>query len=164
MCRKQRKKKETPTFNNVGFNVNVQGHLLSHVSSMQVYGFASYFLKELLTHKWRNVCVCETGVPIKVSHLKEGTSKDTPLEIFNYLNEVGYVSSTLEHWYICRMLYMLLFEVYACFVLFFFPQRKARSRPNRHRGKPLRRNEVQRYSLHPRDLPVLCCFWQLYIP
>ncbi|KAI5615723.1 argininosuccinate synthase, partial [Silurus asotus] len=29
------------------------------------------------------------GVPVKVRHLKEGTSKDTPLEIFNYLNEVG---------------------------------------------------------------------------
>ncbi|XP_060768966.1 argininosuccinate synthase isoform X1 [Neoarius graeffei] len=29
------------------------------------------------------------GIPIKVKHLKEGTSKDTSLEIFNYLNEVG---------------------------------------------------------------------------
>ncbi|XP_018588309.1 argininosuccinate synthase [Scleropages formosus] len=29
------------------------------------------------------------GVPVKVTHLKEGTSKTTPLQIFTYLNEIG---------------------------------------------------------------------------
>ncbi|KAK6305291.1 hypothetical protein J4Q44_G00240710 [Coregonus suidteri] len=29
------------------------------------------------------------GVPIKVTHVKEGKSKDTPLDIFSYLNEIG---------------------------------------------------------------------------
>lgn len=29
------------------------------------------------------------GVPIKVTHVKEGKSKDKPLEIFSYLNEIG---------------------------------------------------------------------------
>lgn len=29
------------------------------------------------------------GVPVKVIHVKEGKSKDTPLEIFSYLNEIG---------------------------------------------------------------------------
>uniref|UniRef100_A0A8C8GA85 Argininosuccinate synthase n=1 Tax=Oncorhynchus tshawytscha TaxID=74940 RepID=A0A8C8GA85_ONCTS len=29
------------------------------------------------------------GVPIKVTHVKEGKSKDTPLDIFSYLNEMG---------------------------------------------------------------------------
>ncbi|ROL53854.1 Argininosuccinate synthase [Anabarilius grahami] len=29
------------------------------------------------------------GVPVKVTHVKEGKSKDTPLEIFSYLNEIG---------------------------------------------------------------------------
>uniref|UniRef100_W5KLM0 Argininosuccinate synthase n=1 Tax=Astyanax mexicanus TaxID=7994 RepID=W5KLM0_ASTMX len=29
------------------------------------------------------------GVPVKVTHLKEGKTKDTPLDIFCYLNEVG---------------------------------------------------------------------------
>uniref|UniRef100_A0A673ZD31 Argininosuccinate synthase n=1 Tax=Salmo trutta TaxID=8032 RepID=A0A673ZD31_SALTR len=29
------------------------------------------------------------GVPIKVTHIKEGKSKDTPLDIFSYLNEIG---------------------------------------------------------------------------
>ncbi|XP_067295864.1 argininosuccinate synthase [Pseudorasbora parva] len=29
------------------------------------------------------------GVPVKVTHIKEGTSKDRPLEIFCYLNEIG---------------------------------------------------------------------------
>ncbi|KAJ8390034.1 hypothetical protein AAFF_G00111950 [Aldrovandia affinis] len=29
------------------------------------------------------------GVPVKVTHLKEGRSLDTPLEMFSYLNEIG---------------------------------------------------------------------------
>ncbi|MEQ2237776.1 Adenylosuccinate synthetase, partial [Ilyodon furcidens] len=29
------------------------------------------------------------GVPVKVMHVKEGKSKDTPLDIFSYLNEIG---------------------------------------------------------------------------
>ncbi|XP_052316631.1 argininosuccinate synthase-like [Oncorhynchus keta] len=29
------------------------------------------------------------GVPIKVTHFKEGKSKDTPLDLFSYLNEMG---------------------------------------------------------------------------
>uniref|UniRef100_A0A8C1Z700 Argininosuccinate synthase n=1 Tax=Cyprinus carpio TaxID=7962 RepID=A0A8C1Z700_CYPCA len=29
------------------------------------------------------------GVPVRVTHVKEGTSKDTPLELFCYLNEIG---------------------------------------------------------------------------
>uniref|UniRef100_A0A8C2FMD3 Argininosuccinate synthase n=1 Tax=Cyprinus carpio TaxID=7962 RepID=A0A8C2FMD3_CYPCA len=29
------------------------------------------------------------GVPVKVTHVKEGTCKETPLEIFCYLNEIG---------------------------------------------------------------------------
>lgn len=29
------------------------------------------------------------GVPVKVTNVKESTSKDTPLEIFSYLNEIG---------------------------------------------------------------------------
>lgn len=29
------------------------------------------------------------GVPVRVSHLKDGVSKETPLEIFCYLNEIG---------------------------------------------------------------------------
>lgn len=29
------------------------------------------------------------GVPVKVTHLKEGQSRDTPLQIFSYLNEIG---------------------------------------------------------------------------
>ncbi|XP_052454679.1 argininosuccinate synthase [Carassius gibelio] len=29
------------------------------------------------------------GVPVRVTHVKEGKSKDTPLEIFCYLNEIG---------------------------------------------------------------------------
>ncbi|CAM4547375.1 unnamed protein product [Leuciscus chuanchicus] len=29
------------------------------------------------------------GVPVKVTHVKEGKSKDSPLEIFSYLNEIG---------------------------------------------------------------------------
>uniref|UniRef100_A0A8D0CHN4 Argininosuccinate synthase n=1 Tax=Scleropages formosus TaxID=113540 RepID=A0A8D0CHN4_SCLFO len=33
--------------------------------------------------------VLAAGVPVKVTHLKEGTSKTTPLQIFTYLNEIG---------------------------------------------------------------------------
>ncbi|KAJ8286827.1 hypothetical protein GJAV_G00043750 [Gymnothorax javanicus] len=29
------------------------------------------------------------GVPVRVTHLKEGRSEDTPLQIFSYLNEIG---------------------------------------------------------------------------
>lgn len=29
------------------------------------------------------------GVPVKVTNVKEGKSKDSPLDIFSYLNEVG---------------------------------------------------------------------------
>lgn len=29
------------------------------------------------------------GVPVKVTNEKEGKSKDSPLEIFSYLNEIG---------------------------------------------------------------------------
>lgn len=31
----------------------------------------------------------KNGVPVKVTNLKEGTSKDSPLDIYSYLNEVG---------------------------------------------------------------------------
>ncbi|XP_068430388.1 argininosuccinate synthase [Clinocottus analis] len=31
----------------------------------------------------------ENGVPVKVTHVKEGKSKDSPLDIFSYLNEIG---------------------------------------------------------------------------
>uniref|UniRef100_A0AAR2JBK6 Argininosuccinate synthase n=1 Tax=Pygocentrus nattereri TaxID=42514 RepID=A0AAR2JBK6_PYGNA len=38
-----------------------------------------------------HVCVLfpPTGVPVMVTHLKEGTTKTTPLDIFSYLNELG---------------------------------------------------------------------------
>lgn len=29
------------------------------------------------------------GVPVRVMHVKEGKSKETPLDIFSYLNEIG---------------------------------------------------------------------------
>ncbi len=37
-----------------------------------------------------DVYVVLSGVPVKVTHVKEGTCKETPLEIFCYLNEIGW--------------------------------------------------------------------------
>jgi len=33
--------------------------------------------------------VSPAGVPVSVANLKDGTSKNVPLEIFSYLNEIG---------------------------------------------------------------------------
>uniref|UniRef100_A0A667YFR9 Argininosuccinate synthase n=1 Tax=Myripristis murdjan TaxID=586833 RepID=A0A667YFR9_9TELE len=37
------------------------------------------------------------GVPVKVTNIKDKTSKDTPLDIFSYLNEIGLHDVCLKH-------------------------------------------------------------------
>ena len=38
-----------------------------------------------------SITLLSPGVPTQVTHLKDGTSKNTPLEIFSYLNQIGSV-------------------------------------------------------------------------